>query len=95
MEGVTLVMCPGTSSSTSMVGVKISIAKISHTKILLEVRKFSLEMHLGGNAGDWGRTLLEKNYSNRCFSLVGLGLKCGGVLINKVRLPPSRVAFFV
>ena len=43
-----------------MVGVKISIAKISHTKILLEVRKFSLEMHLGGNAGDWGRTQLEK-----------------------------------
>ena len=92
MEGVTLVMCPGTSSSTSMVGVKISIAKISHTKILLEVRKFSLEMHLGGNAGE---NTAGKNYSNRCFSLVGLGLKCGGVLINKVRLPPSRVAFFV
>ena len=55
MEGVTLVMCPGTSSSTSMVGVKISIAKISHTKILLEICKFSLEMHLGGNAGDGGR----------------------------------------
>ena len=70
MEGVTLVMCPGTSSSTSMVGVKISIAKISHTKILLEVRKFSLEMHLGGNAGDGGRFDI-----NEVRVLKGLGSK--------------------
>ena len=70
MEDVTLVMCPGTSSSTSMVGVKISIAKISHTKILLEVRKFSLEMHLGGNAGDWGRFDI-----NEVRVLKGLGSK--------------------
>ena len=42
-----LAMCPGTSSSTLMVGVKISIAKISHTKILLEICKFSLTLHMG------------------------------------------------
>ena len=42
-----LAMCPGTSSSTSMVGVKISIAKISQKNILLSTCNFSLTLHLG------------------------------------------------
>ena len=75
-----------------MVGVNSK--NLTHKNSLGSPQVFSGDA-FGGYCRGLGGNTAGKNYSNRCFSLVGLGLKCGGVLINKVRLPPSRGAFFV